>query len=130
MKARISYSTTKSFDKDFKRLAKKFRTLGSDIEVVKTNTIELYHLQKIDNRSIFPMQAYCFEDVKVYKIKKIACWSLKGKGNRSGLRIIYAFFPETLSVVFIEIYYKKKNNTVANRERIKEFVRERSSCFN
>ena len=121
---KIRYKTTSKFDKDLKKLSKKLRTLKDDIEVAKRNVIELYHLQNIDNHSVFPIQSFCFDEVSVFKIKKFACKSLKGKGVRSGIRVIYAFFPESFNVIFIEIYYKKRNNTIEDRDRIKVFLKE------
>jgi len=34
-----------------------------------------------------------------------SCKSLKGKGVRSGIRIIYAYYEEEDIIEFIEIYY-------------------------
>ena len=124
MRTKIKYKTTREFDKDYKKLSKKLRTLEDDIEVAKRNAIELYHVRNIDNHSVFPIPSFCFKEVSVFKIKKFACKSLKGKGTRSGIRIIYAFFPKSSSVTFIEIYYKKKNDTMENQSRINEFLKE------
>jgi hypothetical protein len=42
----------------------------------------------------------------VIKVKKIACKALKGRGVNSGLRLIYAFFPDEQKIIFIELYHK------------------------
>ena len=42
----------------------------------------------------------------IIKVKKIACKSLKGRGVNSGLRLIYAYFPDEQKITFVEIYHK------------------------
>lgn len=42
----------------------------------------------------------------IIKVKKIACRSLKGRGVNSGLRLIYAHFPDEKKITFIELYHK------------------------
>lgn len=118
---KIEYNNTDSFQKDFKRLLKKFRTLEDDLETAKRDAIELYHFKNLDNQSVFPVPGFCTEKIKVCKIKKFACKALKGRGSKSGIRIIYAFHAETLKVEFIEIYFKgEKDNE--DRERIKTYL--------
>lgn len=121
MTTKIQYNETPEFQKDFKKLSKHYKTLADDLEVAKRNAIELYHLKKIDNHSVFPIPRFCSEEIRVYKLKKFACKSLKGKGVRSGIRIIYAFAFKTNKVTFIEIYYKgdKPNEDV---KRITNFL--------
>ena len=119
---KIDYCETAEFKKDFKRLAKRFKTLTEDIQTAKRNAIELYHLLKIDNQSVVQIKDIKSNEVAFYKLKKFACKSLKGKGVRSGIRIIYAYRESLSRVEFIEMYYKgdKENE---NRERIKAFLR-------
>lgn len=121
----INYRATEEFEKDLKRLLKRFPTLKEDLEVAKRNAIELYHLQKINNQSVFPIPGFCTERIQICKVKKFACKSLKGSGVRSGIRIIYAYCPTESLVEFIEIYFKggKENE---NRERIEILLKERN----
>ncbi|MFH2013252.1 MAG: hypothetical protein ABIJ37_11250 [Pseudomonadota bacterium] len=120
---KIDYGETDEFAKDFKKLAKRFKTLADDIETAKKNAIELYHLYKIDNQSIFQIQDLKNDEIEIYKLKKFACKSLKGKGVQSGIRVIYAYHKNRVRIEFIEIYYKgdKKKE---NRERVKGYLRE------
>ncbi|MHB1089475.1 MAG: hypothetical protein ACYC06_06130 [Ilumatobacteraceae bacterium] len=119
---KINYAATDVFQKDLKRLLKKYRTLEDDLEIAKRNAIKLYHLTNIDNRSIFSIPDFCNEAIQVCKIKKFACKALKGCGAMSGIRIIYAFHVADLKVEFIEIYFKgEKENE--DRERIKEYLK-------
>jgi mRNA-degrading endonuclease RelE of RelBE toxin-antitoxin system len=122
---KIEYYIIKSFRKDLKKLLKKYRTLEEDLETAKRNAIELYHLKNINNRSVFPIEGFCSEEILICKIKKFACKALKGRGSRSGIRIIYAFHCQSYKVDFIEIYFKgdKENE---DRERIKEYLKAHS----
>ena len=54
--------------------------------------------------------------IVVYKVKKIACKSLKG-----GLRLIYAFCPSEDQVIFIELYYKQDKED-EDKKKIKTFL--------
>ena len=117
----IIYKSTSGFDKDLKRLLKKFRTLEDDLVVVKKNAIELFHLMKIDNNSVEPIPKFCSDELKVCKIKKFACKALKGRGVQSGVRIIYAYHTLTNTVDFIEIYFKGESEN-EDKERIKEYL--------
>ncbi len=42
----------------------------------------------------------------IIKVKKIACKAIKGRGVNSGLRLIYAHFPDVQKITFIELYHK------------------------
>lgn len=119
---KIEYGETDVFQKDLKRLLKKFRTLEEDLETAKRNAIELYHLKRIDNRSVFPIPDFCTAEIQICKIKKFACKALKGRGVMSGIRVIYAFHVATFKVEFLEIYFKgeKKNEDF---DRIKEYLK-------
>ncbi len=125
----ISYKETLEFKKDFKRLLKKFRSLEEDLELVKIATIEPYHigillngvLEKKDANAIFPIPNFCTEELKICKLKKFACKALKGRGVKSGIRIIYAYCVLTKTVDFIEIYFKGESEN-EDKERIKRYL--------
>jgi len=122
MTSRINYGETPEFQKDFKRLLKKFKSLEDDLGLVKIAAIELFHIQKVNNLSVFPIQGFCTEEIQIYKIKKFACKVLKGRGSKSGIRIIYAFHCVNLKIDFIEMYFKgEKENE--DRERIKDYLK-------
>jgi mRNA-degrading endonuclease RelE of RelBE toxin-antitoxin system len=105
------------FEKDLKKLLKKFPTLEEDLETFVDVELHLYHKLHIDNKGIFQMPGLGITNPKVYKGKKFACRSLKGKGVQSGIRVIYAYFPDSDHIALIEIYHKgvKENE---DRERI------------
>lgn len=115
---KIKYSQTEEFKKDFKKLEKKYRTLKDDLLVAQRNAIEVFHINKLDNRSVFEItDVGSCESVRFYVLKKFACKSLKGRGSNSGIRITYAFIPDENRVVYIEIYFKGKQE-VEDKERI------------
>lgn len=105
------------FEKDIKRLLKRFKTLEDDLIIFIEKELNLYHKLKIDNKGIFQIPGLQIENPKIYKAKKFACRSLKGKGVQSGIRVIYAHFEAEDKIELIEIYYKgdKENE---DRERI------------
>ena len=82
---------------------------------IKTQ-LKLYHKQHIDNRGIFLISTLGINYPKIYKVKKFACKSLKGKGVASGIRIIYAYYEDEDIIEFIEIYYKGNKE---NEDRIR-----------
>jgi len=105
------------------KLLKKFSSLVEDLEVNKQYRIELFHCKKIDSRSIFEIQGVGNTDeLKFYKIKKFQCKSLKGRGAKSGIRVIYAYLPIEQKIVFLEIYFKA-NQENEKKERISDFIR-------
>lgn len=120
---KIEYTAIELFEKDLKDLLKKYRTLEEDLGVTKRDAIELYHLKHIDNHSVFPMQGFCAEKIKIYKIKKFACKALKGRGAKSGIRVIYAFYCQSYKVELLEIYYKERNDTDCDYRRIKDYLK-------
>lgn len=122
MTSKITYGETPEFQKDFKKLLKKFKSLKDDWGLMKIATIELFYIQKVNNSSIFSIQGFCAEKIQICKIKKFACRSLKGRGSKSGIRVIYAFHCQSCKVDFIEIYFKSEKEN-ENRKRIKEYLR-------
>lgn len=128
----MNYKETEEFQKDFKRLVKKFRSLGEDLEFIKIATIEPYHigvlqngvLEKKDANAIFPIPNFCSDELKICKIKKFACKALKGRGVQSGIRVIYAYHVLTNTVDFIEMYFKSESEN-EDKERISQYIANR-----
>ena len=110
------------FEKDLKKLSKKFRTLDEDLETFIQHQLNLYHKLCIDNKGIFPISDLGIEYPKILKAKKFACKSLKGKGVASGIRIIYAYFEEEDIIELVEIYYKGQKET-EDRNRIFKYYK-------
>ena len=109
------------FDNDLKKLHKRFRTIGEDLGIFIENELFLYHKLGKDTRGVFQIPGLPVRTgIKIYKARKFACRSLKGKGVQSGVRVIYTYFEEADAVELIEIYYKgdKENE---DRQRIFDY---------
>lgn len=103
----IEFEELIEFSKDLKTLLKKYRTLNQDLEIVRLDLNDEPGESppfsfRIDNLGI---------ETCIIKVKKIACKSLKGRGVNSGLRLVYAYFPNEQKIIFIELYHK--NNKVS-----------------
>lgn len=108
------------FQKDLKKLSKKHKTLPEDLEIFIDKQLKLFHKLKIDNGGVVRISDLGISYPEIYKARKFACRSLKGTGGRSGIRVIYAYYPDQDRIKFIEIYYKgDKDNE--DRERIKRY---------
>jgi hypothetical protein len=94
------------FEKDFKKLRKRFRTLDEDLKVFIEKQLKLFHKLGIDNKGCVRMSDLGISYPEIYKARKFACRSLKGKGAASGIRITYAYYSNDDIIEFIEIYYK------------------------
>jgi mRNA-degrading endonuclease RelE of RelBE toxin-antitoxin system len=105
------------FEKDLKKLVKRFSSIEEDLQNFIRFAVSLYHKQKIDSWAIFHISDLGIRSPKIYKARKFACKALKGKGAQSGIRVIYAYHEEEDWIEFIEIYYKGDKES-EDRERI------------
>jgi mRNA-degrading endonuclease RelE of RelBE toxin-antitoxin system len=101
------------YKRDLKKLSKKYKTLVDDMEVVKKvlwvdPSARSPFSFRIDNLGL---------ETCVIKVKKIASRSFKGKGVKSGFRLIYAHFENENRIVLIELYHKS-NKEIEDKERI------------
>lgn len=119
----LNYQSTDKFKSDFKRLLKKYKTLKSDFELFKRASVELLHLRNIDNKSCVPIEGFCSNGYRAYKVKKFTCKSMKSKGNRSGIRIIYVYDIDSQTIYFLEIYYHEKDDTNYDENNLKRFLK-------
>ncbi|OQX00818.1 hypothetical protein BWK69_00725 [Candidatus Parcubacteria bacterium A4] len=113
----MNFKVAVEFQKDLKKLSKKFRLLDDD----------LIEFKKILNESPFGIGKHFNVVTKIdclYIIKaRFFCKSLKKKN----LRIIYAYMEnhqiiEMIGIEFIELYFKgEKENE--DRERIKDYLK-------
>ncbi|MBO4641068.1 MAG: hypothetical protein J5710_15075 [Treponema sp.] len=118
----INYKTLPEFDKDFKALLKRYRTLESDFETFKKYTIETFYEQKTPTTAFVPVEGFCSEDYVSNKVRKFACKSLPGRGNQSGIRIIFVWQETLRLATFVEIYFKG-DKPEEDRERLGDFVK-------
>lgn len=109
------------FKKDFKKLAKKFKTLDDDIETFINKQLKLTHKLGIDNKGVVHISGLGIKIPRIYKAKKFACKALKGRGGMSGIRIIYAYYEKEDVVEFIEIYFKGDKANEDKKRIIKNY---------
>lgn len=118
----LTYKRHSNFSKWLKQLLKKFRTLEEDIEIAQKFAIELLLLWCLDNRSIELIPSFDGENVRIYKIRKFSSKSLKWKWAQSGIRIIFAYFPDRQEVEYLEIYYKADQENM-DYDFVKEYFK-------
>ena len=118
----LTYKRHANFVKWLKQLLKRFRTLEEDIGIAQKSAIELLLLRSLDNRSIELIPGFDSEVVRMYKIRKFSCRALKWKWVQSGIRIIFAYFPDRQEVEYIEIYYKADQDNM-DYDFAKEYFR-------
>jgi mRNA-degrading endonuclease RelE of RelBE toxin-antitoxin system len=114
------FSRLSEFDHDLKKLLKDYRSLENDL----TNFSDALRAKLPDTLPGVVRISNLGTDVidPVFKVRKFRCQSLKGRGSNSGLRLIYAYDPTTDSIMFIEIYFKGKQE-IENRERILRYMK-------
>lgn len=122
----LIYKRHANFSKCLKQLLKKFRTLEEDITIAQKFAIELLLIEKLDNWSIKPVPGFDSKKIQIFKVRKFACRSLKWSGKQSGIRIIFAYFPDTQEVEYLEIYHKTDQENmdyVFAKEYFKSFLK-------
>ena len=110
------------FEKDLKKLVRRFASLEEDLQIFIKVAMNAFHKQNVDSRAILRISDLGINSPKIYKAKKFACKALKGKGVHSGIRVIYAYHEEEDRMEFIEIYYKG-DKASEDRARIIKYCR-------
>jgi len=120
---KIKFERHDRFEKQIKKLIRRYRSLEEDLEIVKKYVIEAFHIENKDNEAVELVPKFDRKTVQIYKIRKFACKALKGKGVRSGIRVIYAFYPEKFEVEFLEIYFKEKHDTDMDYDFARKYLK-------
>jgi len=114
------------FEGDLKHLKKRYQSLEGDLAVL----IKALHVwlclqgkagQSYDDGYVL-MSGYATDGCFLYKVKHMTCRALKGKGNRTGLRVIFAYWPESDTFELIQLYFKA-DNELEDQQRVKDYVR-------
>lgn len=118
----MKITKTEEFEKDEKKLTKKYKTLPDDIKGFKKSFLVPYFKNKDDaNPNIMvKISGACGEIFASYKVRRFACKSLKGKGNRSGIRIILIHIKAPEEVLLVEIYLKS-DKANEDKARLKKY---------
>lgn len=119
----IEYVFTPEFQKDFKSLLRRYKSLEKDFENMKKYTLETFYEQGKPTTAFVPMKDFCGENYTSNKIRKFSCMTLKGRGAASGIRVIFVWEEELRKITFIEMYFKadKENE---DRVRLTKFIKE------
>lgn len=105
------FSALPEFEKELKRLSKKYPTIESDVEDIKAVLLDCpTGIGK--NFTIIKVEA----DITIVKTK-IHCESLRSRV----VRLIYAYHKDKIEFMYLEIYFKgdKENE---DRERIGKYL--------
>lgn len=112
----IDEESISEFQTNLKKLIKKYPHLHEDYKIAK-KAIKAQPISRnapriagLGDEIIFP----------IYKLKRFYSRDYKGKGGKSGFRIIYAYDVEKEIIYLIEIYHKNKKSN-HNIERIKKY---------
>ena len=110
----MEFTKLDEFKKELKHLLKKYRSLEHDLSLLE-NFLETH--PRGYEPVAFPINNLGIR-TEIFKVKHFRCAALKGKGSRSGIRIVYAHFPDQNRIEFSEIYYKEHDDTDCDKERI------------
>ncbi len=111
-----NFNARAEFDKEFKRLFKKYKTLDDDFE--KFKKVLMTTPMGVGKNFVTIHSSASIRIVKA----RMACRALRDRS----LRIIYSYFEQDQQIEFIELYFKgEKENE--NRERIKEYLKNQNS---
>lgn len=117
----LTFRRVKEFEKEFKKLKKKYRSLEDDLARYEKILKGLFpktppgseRISRLGNKIKVP----------IYKEKHFYCECLN-KGSRSGLRIIYAIIEDQMGIVFIELYHHNKKDN-ADIKRIQKYFEDK-----
>ena len=120
----MNFSETNEFSKDFKRLSKKYRSLPDDLLEFKKIVSEIplgsgkHFVVLHENEEVNPHTKIIGVGVKVIKAR-LFCKYLRG----ASLRITYAYFEASITIHFIELYFKGEQVN-EDKGRINVFLRQ------
>lgn len=109
---KMKFEETRQFQKDYKRLEKKYMSISEDLKVFR-NIISIIPLGNSKHFTILTQTG----DIYILKAR-LFCRYLKG----SSLRTVYAFNKTKSNICFIEVYLKG-NKENESKERIEEYLR-------
>jgi hypothetical protein len=99
------------FEKELKKLAKKYPTLPDDIDDIKPILLE----SKTGIGKNFTIIA-SYENIQIVKVR-ILCESLRART----IRLIYAYHADKIEFMYLEVYFKgKKENE--DQDRISDYI--------
>ncbi len=118
----VSFATTSEFERDLKKLSRKYKTLPEDLDNLKSALAIAHFTPEISPESMgfFPVSHSGLPD-GFFIAKKFACRSMKGKGNRSGFRVVYHLEDSCFRICLIEFFHKNQK-AVEDFQRILDYL--------
>ena len=112
-----------AFQKELRRLGKKYRTIPEDLQIFIDVSVRAVHLlgQKPEDMGHFPIHGLGIENHGCFIAKRFTCKSMMGKGSKSGIRVVYRFKKDTLDLLLIELF-NKKDKKLPDLERLKSIL--------
>ena len=108
-----NFSRLPEFNKEFKKLSKKYPSLVYDIKDIEPILLSCpTGIGK--NFNII----YSSEDIKIVKVR-VHCESLKART----IRLIYAYIEKKIEFLYIEVYFKG-NKVNQDRQRITQYLKD------
>lgn len=107
-----TYNTIPEFDRELKKLTKKYKSLPNDLKLFKKILAESPEGNERHFACLTKTDAFVVIKARLF------CQYLKG----SSLRIIYAYWKAKGSVEFIELYFKGDKET-EDTARIKAYLK-------
>ncbi len=107
------FNRTEQFEKDLKKLSKKYPSLPADITDLE-DILRVFPTGSGKNFTII----HHGDKVKLVKAR-LTCRSLRDKS----MRIIYAYHSEGIEFVYIELYFKG-NKENEDKGRVEEYIRD------
>ena len=112
------FEAVPEFPKELKKLSRKYKSLNEDFE--KFRTVLTITLPNHTPGTFEISDLGANVKTPIYKVKHFRSRDFKGRGSRSGFRIIYAHIQNSEKVIFIEIYHKN-SKTNHDERRIKKY---------
>jgi len=115
------------FDGDLKHLKKRYPSLDEDLAVL-TKALHVWlcvsgKAGQSLNKSFVIMSGYApVDECFLYKVRHMSCKALKGKGNQTGLRVIFAYWADSDTLEFIQLYFKADSD-LEDQKRIRNYVK-------
>ncbi len=116
---------TDEFKKDFRKLSKRFPTLGDDLREFVSTQLNLTHKLEQDNQGVFRISSTGYEYPPCYIAKKFTCKSSFGTGVRSGIRVVYVHWEREDAIHFVEIFHKSDKEH-HDRRRLAAYLKQSS----
>jgi len=109
----MNFDETQDFKREFKKLSKKYHSLGSDLEELK-KVLTNFPLGTGKNFILLREE----DSVNIVK-GRLFCQSLK----KSSLRIVYAYHDKVVTFVFLELF-SKSDKSREDKKRISQYLLE------